>query len=199
MARRPEPAHAASSENGFKGAPGCRATKVNRLAIQTAATTTKAPKVGDRAPPLELITGKDAGGNATVFRLADAVKKGPTIVAFFPGAFTGTCTNEMACFTREWDQYAKLGAQFIGVSVDSPVSQKAFAEKNNYKVAFGSDFEKKAIRDWGVEGKLWWGTVAKRATFVVDRNGVVRYAHVQADAGQEPPYAEIKAALQKAK
>lgn len=155
----------------------------------------KAPAVGEPAPPLILLMPKDATGKPRVFDLHAAIKQGPVIVAFFPGTFTSTCTSEMACFTNDWNQYAALGAQFIGVSVDSVPSQKAFTEKHGYKVPFGSDFEKKAIRDWGVESKFWWGHVSRRATFVVDRNGVVRYADVQQNSDFEPNYTEIQAVL----
>lgn len=157
------------------------------------------PDVGEPAPPLELVTGKEAPGKPAHFRLHEAIKRGPVIVAFFPGTFTSTCTNEMACFTRNWNLYEASGAQFIGVSVDSAPSQKAFAEKHGYRVPFGSDFEKQAIQDWGVAASFWWGTVAKRATFIVDRSGVIRYAEVQADADLEPSYAKLQAVLSRIK
>lgn len=155
------------------------------------------PQVGEKAPRLELVTGKGTDGRPNVFRLSDAVKNGPVIVAFFPGAFTSTCTSEMACFTRDWNQYAATGAQIIGVSVDSAPSLRAFAEKHAYKVPFGSDFEKTATREWGLEEPFWWGRVAKRATFIVDRAGIVRYADILSNADLEPNYAEIQTFLKK--
>lgn len=164
------------------------------------ATVARTPAVGEKAPNIELPTGKDpATGKATMFNLAEACKNGPVIVAFYPGAFTGTCTKEMCNFTDTWNEYAKLGAQFIGISVDSVVAQKAFAEKNNIKVPFASDFERKTVNQWNLLWNSWWGPVAKRATFVVDRSGAIRYSHVQTDANLEPPYDEIKAALAKLK
>lgn len=157
----------------------------------------KPPKVGEKAPRLELVTGKGPDGRPMMFRLSEAVKNGPVVVAFFPGAFTSTCTSEMACFTRDWNRYASSGAQFIAVSADSAPSLRAFSEKHGYKVPFGSDFEKVAIRDWGLEEPFWWGTVSKRATFIVDRHGIVRYADVLSNADLEPDYTEIQNFLKK--
>jgi glutaredoxin-dependent peroxiredoxin len=153
------------------------------------------PKVGEKAPPLLLVTGKGPDGKPTHFDLRQAVRDGPVVVAFFPGTFTSTCTEEMGCFTREWSEYANLGAQFIGVSVDSVPSQRAYAKQYGFTVPFGSDFEGRAIRDWGVASKFWWGTVARRATFIVDRSGKIRYADVLPNSDIEPNYADIKAAL----
>jgi peroxiredoxin len=156
----------------------------------------RTPNVGDKAPNFELPIGKDeATGKAKLFNLHEAAKRGPVVVAFFPGAFTGTCTKEMACFTNDWNKYAALGAQFIGVSVDSVIALKAFAEKNNYKVPFASDFERRTVSQWNLLGSFWWGPASKRATFIVDRTGTVRYANVQANSDVEPNYAEIQAAL----
>lgn len=178
--------------SGGKNLNGPRRVRAMATPMATSATqtTTSPPVVGAPAPDFELSTGKDA-----TFRLSRAVANGPVIVAFFPGAFTGTCTKEMCAFSEGWDAYAKMGAQFIGVSVDSVHAQKAFAERHHIKVPFASDFERRVTSQWGLIWNAWWGPVAKRATFVVDRSGVVRFAHVQEDAGLEPPYAEIQKAV----
>ena len=160
--------------------------------VQSENTAGTPPKVGEKAPRLELVTGKGPDGGPTWFRLQEAIQNGPVIVAFFPGAFTSTCTSEMACFTRDWNKYGASGVQVIGVSVDSFPSLRAFSERHGYKVPFGSDFEKVATRAWGLEEPFWWGRVAKRATFIVDRDGVVRYADVLPNSDLEPDYAEIQ-------
>ena len=170
--------------------------KANTMTTTTTSTMMgKTPTVGDKAPNFELVNGKGADGKATKFNLLEACKNGPVVVAFFPGAFTGTCTKEMCNFSETWAEFAKLSAQFIGVSVDSWHAQKAFAEKHNIKVPFASDFEHKTVDAWNVVWNSWWGPVAKRATFVVDRTGTITYANVQSDANLEPNYAEIKNAL----
>jgi peroxiredoxin len=117
------------------------------------------------------------------------------IVAFIPGAYTSTCHEEMCNFRDSWSEYAGLKAQFIAVSPDGPHVQKAWAKELGLTLAFGSDLDKENIRRWGVVWKAWWGTVAKRATFVVDRANVVRFAEVLASADDLPDYEAIKACL----
>lgn len=153
------------------------------------------PRVGQPAPALDLVMPKDASGRPGRFVLADAVKKGPVIVAFIPGAYTSTCHEEMCNFRDSWGEFAKLDAQFIAVSPDGPHVQKAWATDIGVTLPFGSDLDKENIRRWGVEWRAWWGTVAKRATFVVDKNGIVRFAEVLPDADLLPTYQRIREAL----
>lgn len=156
----------------------------------------RTPTVGDKAPDLVLATGKDPStGKAVIFRLSEAVKEGPVVVAFFPGAFTSTCTKELCAFSDAWDAWAGLGARFIGVSVDSVPALRAYAAKHAIKLLLGSDFERVAIRRWNVVWDSWWGPVAKRSTFVVDRTGTIRYARVESSQDDEPPYDDIKAVV----
>jgi peroxiredoxin len=173
------------------------------MATQTTSTQTttmtKTPSIGDKAPNFVLVNGKGPDGKATFYNLHEACKNGPVILAFFPGAFTGTCTKEMCRFSDDWSEWSMLKAQFVGVSVDSWHAQKAFAEKNGIKVPMASDFERKAINTYGVVWNSWWGPTAKRATFIVDRNATVQYANVQTNMDLEPNYAEIRAALSKVK
>lgn len=154
------------------------------------------PRVGEKAPRLELINGKGPDGKAAWFRLSEACRKGPVVVAFFPGAFTATCTKELCRFTEDWSRYDSLGVGFIGVSVDSWRVLEAYARAHDIRVPLGSDFERVAVREWGLVWDSWWGPCARRATFVVDRSGTIRFAEVQADADPEPDYAGIQATLQ---
>src|SRR5688572_25032427 len=157
------------------------------------------PKVGQKAPKLSLVVGRSPEAKPILWDLHEAAQKGPVVVAFFPGAFTSTCTSEMACFTRDWSHYEKLGAQVMGVSVDPYPSLRAWTRSHDYKVPFGSDFGKTAMHEWGLADEFWWGTVTKRATFIVDQDGIVRYADVLPNADLEPNYAEIQAALARIK
>lgn len=156
-----------------------------------------APRVGEKAPPLELVMGKDAQGAPIHFRLDEAVRHGPVIVAFIPGAFTSTCHEEMCNFRDSWSDFARLKAQFIAVSTDGPHVQKAWARELRLHLAFGSDLDKVNIRRWGVVWESWWGSVARRATFVVDGEGTIRFAQVLPSADDLPDYDGIKAALAK--
>lgn len=158
---------------------------------QTTTTQARPPQVGQKAPDFSLVSAQ-----VGTFTLGEAAKKGPVVVAFFPGAFTTPCTKEMCNFSDNWTAYEKLGAQVVGVSVDSKHAQKAFAEKSNIKVPMASDFEKKTVQAYGLGWNANWGLTSKRAVFVVGRDMTVKWAWITEDAGVEPPYAEIQKALQ---
>ena len=102
-------------------------------------------KVGDKAPD---------------FTLPDTEKKqrslsefiGQKIVlAFFPGAFTATCTKEMCEFRDSMSRFIDLKAQVIGISVSDPFSNKAFAEKNRLPFPILSDYKREVIKKYGLE------------------------------------------------
>lgn len=153
-----------------------------------------ATKVGDKAP---------------VFTLADTDKKPrslseftgkKTVLAFFPGAFTGVCTKEMCTLRDSMSKLNSLNAQVVGISVDSPYANKAFATQNNLEFPLLSDFDRQVIRKYGIElndfGGLKGYTVAKRSVFVVDTTGTVRYSWITDNPGVEPNYDEITKAVE---
>jgi peroxiredoxin len=153
--------------------------------------------VGDKAPnftlpdtELKLRSLKDYLGNKVV-------------LAFFVHAFTAACTKEMCAFRDSMDRLVDLKAQVIGISVNDPFSNKAFAEKNRLPFPVLSDYSHEVIKTYGIEafdfGGLKGYTVAKRSIFIVDRNGTVRYVWTTDDSTIEPNYGEIEKALQKIK
>lgn len=121
----------------------------------------------------------------------------PVVLAFFPGAFTSVCTKEMCTFRDSMARFNQVNAQVLGISVDSPFSQKAFAEANNLNFPLLSDFNKEAIKAYGVVLSDLRGLreLAQRAVFVLDRDGVVRYKWVAEVPSQEPPYEEVERAV----
>jgi peroxiredoxin len=123
------------------------------------------------------------------------------VLAFFVGAFTSVCTKEMCAFRDSMARLINLKAQVIGVSVNDPFSNKAFAEKNRLTFPILSDYNRQAIKAYGVEtpdfGGLKGYTVAKRSIFIIDKKGVVRYAWTTEDPTIEPDYKEIENALEK--
>ena len=123
------------------------------------------------------------------------------VLAFFVGAFTSVCTKEMCAFRDSMARLTDLKAQVIGVSVNDPFSNKAFAEKNRLTFPILSDYNRHAIKVYGVEnpdfGTLKGYTVAKRSIFIMDKNGVVRYVWTTEDPTIEPDYREIEKALEK--
>jgi peroxiredoxin len=126
-----------------------------------------------------------------------AQKGHPVVLAFFPAAFSGVCTKELCTFR---DSMAKLNtakAQVYGISVDTFFTLNAFKKDQNLNFPLLSDFNKEVIRAYGAfnEDMIGLKGIAKRSTFVIDKDGVVRHAEVQDDARNEPDYDKVFATL----
>ena len=148
--------------------------------------------VGAKAPDFAL-----PNQDRETVRLSDVVKKGPVVLAFLPGAFSGTCTAEMCKFRDSWSELGKSGAQMIGVSTDTFFALKAWGDQQNYNFPLLSDYNKDVIRQYGVVNPDMIGMkdIAKRSIFVIDRDGVVRYREVLDDARTEPDYGKVRETL----
>jgi glutaredoxin-dependent peroxiredoxin len=121
----------------------------------------------------------------------------PVVLAFFPAAFSSVCTKELCTFR---DSMAKLGeakAQVYGISVDTFFTLKAFQDHEKLTFPLLSDFNKQVIRDYGVfnEDMIGLKGIAKRAVFVIDKEGIVRHREVLEDARNEPDYDKVFSAL----
>ena len=151
--------------------------------------------IGTKAPDFTLKS-KDANGLRDVTLSANFGKKN-TVLMFFPLAFTGVCTQEFCDITQGLGSYADIGADVIGISVDSPFAQEAWAQKEKITVTLVSDLDKTTIAAYGVAfpGLAGIGTASARAAFVIDKNGVVRYAEQTPTPKDLPNFAAIKAAL----
>ena len=120
------------------------------------------------------------------------------VLLFVPFAFSGVCTTELCSVRDNLNNYANLNAEVFGISVDSPFSQKAWKEKEQLNFALLSDFNRQAVKAYdamydeliGLQG------VAKRAAFVIDKEGKVRYAEVLESARNLPNFDQINATLQ---
>ncbi|WP_328614507.1 peroxiredoxin [Amycolatopsis sp. NBC_00355] len=104
----------------------------------------------------------------------------PVLVVFYPFAFSGICTGELCQLRDEFADYDNKGVQVLGVSVDTPFSLKAWAEKEGYQFPLLSDFwpHGDVARAYGVFNEQ--AGLAVRGTFLVDKEGVVRFAEVNA-------------------
>jgi peroxiredoxin len=118
-----------------------------------------------------------------------------TVLAFFPGAFTGVCTKELCTFRDSLSNFNKLDAQVVAISVDSPFVNKAFAEANKLTFPLLSDYSRSTIKQYcGIHedfAGLTSYTASKRAVFVLGKDRVVRYTWISEDPAAEPPYADI--------
>lgn len=150
--------------------------------------------VGQKAPDFKLID-KDKN------EITLASFKGKNLVLFFfPMAWTSPCTKEMCGIQEDFKDYKGLNAAIAGVSVDTLFAQKKFAEELNLEFPLLSDFNKQAIKDYGVlhpDFSFGYKDVAKRATFVIDTNGIIRYMEILPNLGDYPNMSAIKDALKK--
>src|SRR3954468_8369801 len=128
----------------------------------------------------------DAGSTAPDFTLTNQERQPvklseqrgkPVVLAFFPAAFSSVCTKELCTFRDSMARLNEARAQVFGVSVDTFFTLKAFHDQQQLSFPLLSDFNKQAIRDYGVfnEDMIGLKGIAKRAVFVIDKDGVVRH------------------------
>ena len=148
--------------------------------------------VGAKAPDFTL-----PNQDREAVTLSDQLKKGPVVLAFMPAAFSGTCTTEMCTFRDSAAELNKVNATVLGITVDTFFALKAWGDAQALKFPLLSDFNKDVIRKYGVVNPDMIGLkdISKRATFVIDRTGVVRHSEVLEDARNEPNYAKVKETL----
>jgi glutaredoxin-dependent peroxiredoxin len=158
-------------------------------------------QVGDKAPDFTLVT-KTAEGPQLV-KLSDEIGKSHIVLLFVPMAFTGVCTTELCDISGGISEYEALDAKVFGISGDSPFAQEAWAQKSGITLPLLSDYEHNVAKAYGVayeqflpEANLIMGGVAKRSAFVIDKEGVVRFADVKDHPKDLPDFEGVKATLQ---
>ena len=148
----------------------------------------------------------DVGSKAPDFTLTNqerqpvtlsALRGRPVVLAFFPAAFSSVCQKELCTFRDGMNELNRANAQVFGISVDTFFSLKAFHDQQKLTFPLLSDFNKQVIRDYGVfnEDMIGLKGIAKRAVFVLDKDGVVRHREVLEDARNEPDYKAVYATL----
>jgi peroxiredoxin len=152
-------------------------------------------KTGAQAPDFTLKS-KQASGLIDVTLSRNRGQKN-TVLLFFPLAFTGVCTKEMCDITAGLAAYASLDADVVGISVDSPFAQEAWAQKEKIGITLASDLNKKTAQAYGVllPDLLGLGAVSARAAFVIDKKGVIRYAEQTPTVKDLPNFNAIKDTL----
>jgi peroxiredoxin len=148
--------------------------------------------VGAKAPDFTLMN-----QDREPVTLSEQLKQGPVVLAFFPAAFSSVCTKEMCTFRDAASEMNNVKAKVLGISVDTFFAQKAWADAQHLNFPLLSDFNKTVIRQYDVVNPDMIGLkdIAKRAVFVIDRNGVVRHREVLDDARNEPDYGKVTQAL----
>lgn len=155
--------------------------------------------VGTQAPDF-VLKSKQPDGVKDV-KLSDNAGKKNTVLLFFPLAFTSVCTQEMCDVSQGINAYKDLNADVIGISVDSPFSQEAWAKKEKIGITLASDLNKTTAKAYGVllDDLLGFGSTAARAAFVIDKAGVVRYSEQTPSPKDLPNFQAIKETLAKLK
>lgn len=151
--------------------------------------------VGDDAPEF---AGSLVDDDIEPFELADHLGDGPVVLAFFPAAFSNTCTDEMEAFR---DEFGRDDATLFGVSTDLPHALAAYRTQYDLPFALVADPDHRAIEAYDVvEDFEHYGveTVAQRAVFVIDADGTVTYRWLADHAGQEPDYDALADAVAEA-
>jgi peroxiredoxin len=153
--------------------------------------------VGSKAPDFTLKS-KQASGLVDV-KLSNNLGKRNTVLLFFPLAFTSVCTQEMCDVTAGLNAYSSVNADVIGVSVDSPFAQEAWAQREKIGITLASDLNKETAKAYGtlLADLIGLGAVSARAAFVIDKNGIVRYSEQTPSPKELPNFQAIKETLGK--
>ena len=147
------------------------------------------PAVGDAAPDFTL---PGTGGRA--YSLSD-FRGGPVVLAFYPGDNTPVCTAQLRSYSRDAADFSGVGAMVLGISPQGVASHEDFADRNGLSMPLLADVDKEVGRAYGVLGPVGF---YRRSVFVVDADGVVRYAHRAVAGLTYPPAGELIAAVREA-
>jgi peroxiredoxin len=141
------------------------------------------PAVGTEAPDFTLTS--TAGTPVTL----SSLRGRNVLLAFFPLAFTSTCTAELCDMRDDWDQFASADTVVLPISVDSVPTLTEFKKQHAMKADLLSDFKREVSRQYGVllEDRFF----STRAYFLIDRDGRVRWEHVEANPSQKRTNAEL--------
>lgn len=154
----------------------------------------------------------EIGSKAPNFSLLDTERKLRTlgefldknlVIAFYPGAFTSICTQEMCTLRDSITRFEELSSGVVGISVNDPFTNAAFAERNGIGFPLLSDYTRETVKTYDILMENFAGmngyTAAKRSVFIVDKEGIIRYKWVSDDPGVEPDYEAIQKALEDVK
>ena len=148
---------------------------------------------GDKAPEFTLRASDKSQVSLRDFRGQHVV------LLFFPAAFTGVCTKELCAMRDGLADYQRLDAQVVAISVDSLFTLSKWKEEQGFNFTMLSDFNKTVSKKYDVLYKEFvfeMKGVSKRSAFVIDKEGIIRYAEVLNNAGEMPNFEGVKKILQ---
>lgn len=145
-----------------------------------------AVSIGEGAPPFVL-----PGTGGDDFDLASH-RGAPVVLAFYPGDDTTVCTTQLNDYNDEMDRFDDLGAKVLGISPQDVASHEKFAQRHGFTFPLLADTDKRVGRMYGVVGPVGF---YRRSVFIVDANGIIRYAHRSMAGVRYRPPDELLAAL----
>ena len=150
---------------------------------------------GTQAPPFTLKT-MTAEGLADL-SLSDYAGQSPVVLLFFPAAFTSVCTSELCDVSGGIQKYADLGAKVVGISVDTPFAQDAWAKQEGITIPLASDLNKEVTKAYDVlfPNLAGVGDTAARAAFVIDKAGAIAYSEQTPTPKDLPSFDRIEEVL----
>lgn len=149
-------------------------------------------KVGDKAPDFTLPKSRDQKVS-----LKDLTASGTTVLAFYPGDFSSTCTTELCSFNDGLKEFEQMKAKIVGISGDSHFTHDAFRKANGLAFDLLSDYDHEVAGLYGVRYDDFLGLhgASKRAVFIVDGEGKIRYRWVTENASNLPDFQRIRSEL----
>lgn len=146
------------------------------------------PVIGTEAPDFSLQS--TSGQRVTL----SGLRARNVLLAFFPLAFTSTCTAELCDMRDEWDRFGTTDTLVVPISVDSVDTLREYKAKHGFQADFLSDFKREVSRLYGVllEERFF----ANRSYFLIDKAGIIRWEHVERTPGEKRTNAELFAAIQ---
>ena len=148
--------------------------------------------IGDQAPAFSLPAYVPGQGEATV-SLSDYAGQ-PVVLVFYPGDDTAVCTKQLNSYNDGLDQFDDLDAQILGISAQDLESKDSFSTKHGFNFPLLADTDKAVAGAYGTLGPLGF---PRRSVFIVDADGIVRYAHKAIAGLTFRPVDELVAELHK--
>jgi glutaredoxin-dependent peroxiredoxin len=150
------------------------------------------PLVGQKAPDFTLY---DSNKNKVTL----SEQRGSSVLLlFFPAAFTSVCTAELCSVRDNLKMYEDLNTKVFGISVDTLYTLARYKQDQNLNFSLLSDFNKDVSEAYGALYPTFafdMKGVSKRAAFLIDEEGIIRYAEVLENASEQPDFQKIKQAL----
>jgi len=156
-----------------------------------------AVNIGDKAPDFKLVSFTPSA-EPVDFTLSSYFGKKNVVIAFFPQAFTGVCTEEMCTISDNFDELSAKETEVLGISVDGTFVQKAFAKDSGIKYPLLSDFNREVINSYDLVHETFahgMKNVAKRAVLVIGKDGIVKYKEVTENPGVQLNFDKLKEAV----